>query len=251
MPNPFKKAVALIKKLPVIPFRGQLREFYKKYIRQKIYENRKVVTEIEGIKYELDLSTYAGIEAYYGNWEPAIVKIIKKYVKPGMTVMDIGASVGLHTFRMKKMVGPDGKVLAFDQKGSAIKALKKTARLNNLPVVINNVVLSDVNEGKEIKLDTYAKSKNISRLDFILMDIDGGEYRVFKGGLEALKKFKPIIMFEMHPSHLGQEGTRKLIDLLDDCDYSFFESSNLKQYSDNQSFTEDALTKKTIHILCK
>lgn len=240
MKNLFKAALTILKKSPVLPLRGALRKFYKRHIREKMYEDRIVLAEIDGVKHELDLSTYVGVEAYYGNWEPAMVKVIKKYVKPGMTVMDIGARIGLHTFRMKKLVGKEGKVLAIDPKKSAFKALKRTAKLNNYSVIIDNVILSDENRGREMKMDDYVKLKNLSNLDFILMDIDGGEYRVIKGGLESLKKFKPMIMLEMHPSHLGREGTEKLIDLLVFCGYSF-----------KKSFVKEAITKKTFYTLCK
>lgn len=237
-----KAGLALVKKFPIIPFRNQLRQFFKKYIRERMYERRKIIADIDGVKHELDLSTYIGMEAYWGNWEPAVVKIINKCVKPGMTVIDIGSSIGLHAFRMKKLVGPEGRAFAVDQKEFAFKALKKTVRLNNnYPIIVDNLMLSDINEAKEIKLDDYVKLKKISRLDFILIDLDGGEYRVIKGGVETLKRFKPMIMIEMHPSsHLGREATEKLFDLLIFCGYSF-----------KPSFIKEAIAKKTLYIFCK
>ena len=46
-------------------------------------------------------------------------------------------------------------------------------------------------------MDTFVKDEKISALDFVKCDVEGAEYFVYQGGLETLKKFKPIIFSEM------------------------------------------------------
>ena len=53
-------------------------------------------------------------ELVTGIFERKISKIIKKQVKPGMIVLDIGAHVGYYTKMFSKLVGPQGKVIAFE-----------------------------------------------------------------------------------------------------------------------------------------
>lgn len=250
-----KKTIGIAKKSPVLPFGSRLRNFYKKNIREKMYEDRKILVEIEGIKRILDLSTYAGMEAYFGNWEPVVAKAIKECVRPGMTVMDIGSSIGLHAFQLKKLVGREGKVFAIDAKKSAVDALKRTAELNNHSgadnFYLDDIMLSDETRAKEMRLDDFVVLKNLSRLDFVLMDLDGGEYRVVKGGMATLKKFKPTLALEIHSTHLGKEAAVKLIDLLSLVGYSFFETDSFKKYSGPAALVERVLEKKTLYILCK
>lgn len=46
-------------------------------------------------------------------------------------------------------------------------------------------------------LDDFVKENNITILDVIKCDVEGAEKFVFEGGLETLKKFKPVIFTEM------------------------------------------------------
>lgn len=46
-------------------------------------------------------------------------------------------------------------------------------------------------------LDDFVKENNITSIDVIKCDVEGAEKFVFEGGLETLKKFKPVIFTEM------------------------------------------------------
>jgi FkbM family methyltransferase len=50
-------------------------------------------------------------------------------------------------------------------------------------------------------LDDYCQTNRIRKIDFIKVDIEGGEADFFSGGIQTLKKDKPIILFES--AHTG------------------------------------------------
>ena len=54
-------------------------------------------------------------------------KILGHYVKPGMTVLDIGCGMGFFSLGMAKMVGPEGKVISLDLQNKMLEILKKRA----------------------------------------------------------------------------------------------------------------------------
>ena len=54
-------------------------------------------------------------------------KILKPYVEPGMTVLDIGPGMGFFTLELARYVGTGGKVVAIDLQERMIKALDKRA----------------------------------------------------------------------------------------------------------------------------
>ncbi|MFZ4647485.1 MAG: FkbM family methyltransferase, partial [Gemmataceae bacterium] len=45
-------------------------------------------------------------------------------------------------------------------------------------------------------LDHWMNFNNIDKIDFIKMDVQGAEIDVLKGGIETLKKYKPVIFTE-------------------------------------------------------
>lgn len=73
----------------------------------------------------------AGVNSYWlGSYENEKVKIFKKFVKKGRVVFDIGANVGYYSLLAANLVGPSGKVFAFEPLRSNFEHLKKNADIN-------------------------------------------------------------------------------------------------------------------------
>ncbi|MHB8972353.1 MAG: class I SAM-dependent methyltransferase [Pirellulaceae bacterium] len=53
--------------------------------------------------------------------------ILRPYVHPGMTVMDVGCGMGLFAIAMARLVGPTGKVIAVDLQQQMLDVLEKRA----------------------------------------------------------------------------------------------------------------------------
>ena len=124
-------------RLPVKPFRGKLARLYQAH--QLANRNRAVIkAKVDGIIYQLDLNELIDRSIFYeGCFEPMTTAVINKYVNPGMTVLDIGANIGCHTLRLAKLVGKNGKVIAFEPMSWAYLRLKRNIELNDF----NNIIL--------------------------------------------------------------------------------------------------------------
>ncbi len=59
---------------------------------------------------------YFGAQIHFDHFksEEADYKILDKYISPDDWVLDIGANIGHYTMRFSKLVGPDGRVIAFE-----------------------------------------------------------------------------------------------------------------------------------------
>src|SRR5688572_20988587 len=69
----------------------------------------------DGIRWQLDLREGIDFSIYLlGSFEPATVRAYRRIVKPGQTVLDIGANIGAHTLPLARLVGPGGRVIAFE-----------------------------------------------------------------------------------------------------------------------------------------
>lgn len=237
----------------VRPFKSILRKFYLKYIQGRMRENKTILAEIDGIKYELNLSTLSRLETYYGGgYEPAVIKIMKKYVKPGMTVFDVGANIGLHTFRLKKLVGKEGIVVAVEPDKSIFEILKRNEKLNNCSIIAENIAFSDKNTDTEMTMDRYIDGLRVDRVDFMKIDTEGYEYKIIKGGRETLKKFKPVMVMEFSVAlERWGDNVGKLVDLLGSLGYRFFRDKSLEEHPNKQSILNEVAKKKFINVLCK
>jgi hypothetical protein len=68
-----------------------------------------------GITYDLDLSQGIDFAIYLGGmFERGTANALSKLTMPGSLVLDIGANIGAHTLRLANLVGPNGRVVAFE-----------------------------------------------------------------------------------------------------------------------------------------
>jgi hypothetical protein len=72
-------------------------------------------------------------------------------------------------------------------------------------------------------LDHIAQMLELTKLDWIKIDVEGAEERVISGGLATIEKFKPSLMVECH-SFLDKDMCDKVKTLLSSVhNYSFNE----------------------------
>lgn len=77
--------------------------------------------------------THWDASRYYGLYEPEEDFFFNSILKPGHTVVDVGANVGWYTAKFLHQVGPRGFVVAIEPDPANVKKLKKIAEVNNRP----------------------------------------------------------------------------------------------------------------------
>jgi FkbM family methyltransferase len=160
-----------------------------------------------------------------GVYEPELVTLMKKMLKPGMTVLDLGANIGYFSVIAAALVCEQGQVHAFEPMPQNFVRLEKNLEPYPWalahPFAVANVAgevpihYSDKEAGwasihdhhdlrdlpctsavRAIRLDDWLQSRSISRIDFIKLDIEGSELDALLSGRRALSQFHPIIVAE-------------------------------------------------------
>ncbi len=272
-----KRSIKIYYKLPS-GLRQRLRGIYGAY--RVNNPNRFVSAEIDGIKYNLDLNEEIDNSIYYqGCFEPMTVNLIRRYVKTGMTIIDIGANVGCHTLQFAKLVGHKGRVIAFEPTSYARKKLEQNIKLNKFTNIrVEKIALSNKARKKQrvhfqssypldgvrqygedivdfLTLDEYVIKNKVNLVDFIKMDVDGHEYKIILGGLRTIRQHKPIIIMELGIDTLKKAGDdiNDLINTLSDIGYGFYSDKNLSEFKDKKSLIEaiPRIKDGTINVLCR
>ena len=182
-------------------------------------------------------------------------RFLASRVEPGMVVLDIGANVGFYSLFFADLVGPHGRVYAFEPDPLSRRILedrRRAAGLPNLEVVPaalgdregrvtlycnpanradNRLHASLEGPGVEAvdvpltTLDTFRAEKGISRIDAIKMDIQGAEVAALRGMREVMRQTPPRWLFlEFEPELLRGAGAspEQLWALLDEYGYEAF-----------------------------
>ena len=219
----------------------------------------KLTARRREIVYGLDLSQ--GIDLYiylFGAFEITTTAALQRLVKSGDTVVDIGANVGAHTLHLAKAVGSSGKVFAFEPTAFAYGKLQRNLALNpglassvtvvqcflgdggvSIPGSIpsswplaSEAELHDKHGGElmatsgasTVELDRYLADANVARLDLIKLDVDGYECSVLAGARRSMERWKPIVVLELAPHVLEEQGTsvEKLLSFFIPLGYKLF-----------------------------
>lgn len=192
----------------------------------------EVTANLFGSRVRLDLSNYIERSAYLGVFEPRETRAVASYLKPGMTVFDVGANIGYYTLLASRAVGASGTVFAFEPSAYAFGKLSSAIKDNNLANVrACKLALGDAEKelelspcrqgnhtpnlleggGERIKvttLDTFVESHGIGRIDFLKMDVEGFEPFVITGGKRSFATgMVRAVLCELSPYWLARSGT--------------------------------------------
>ena len=164
---------------------------------------------------------------------------LKRYLKPGDIVLDVGANVGYISAVAASCVGASGEVHGFEPLSECFARLERLRELNpGLALFFNNVALGDADgilpiaynpnrdsrnatlvpgkhfaETREVpvlRLDEYIKARVSSpeKIRVIKIDVEGFEYPVLKGAsaLFSETSIRPRIICEIKPWELRNLG---------------------------------------------
>jgi FkbM family methyltransferase len=175
-----------------------------------------------GYEMNLDLSRKVQRDVYIGNYERAETRLVRSFLKSGMTVMDIGANIGYYTALAARMVGADGRVLAVEPYQPNFIRLDWWIRNNNVGQVrafdfalgaapaTAQMYSAFANTGAPVMvardqpsvavvevrtLDSCLDEWKLDRVDFLKLDVDGSETAVLAGacGTLAAHKIRAIL----------------------------------------------------------
>lgn len=161
---------------------------------------------------------------YFGDLDKKVTWVIEKVLQPGDIAIDIGANLGLISFKMLERVGVSGKVIAFEPQSRMISYLEKSIVHNDIKNIhLQKLGLGDSPETLQLSipfhnsgaasfsaevgshfeevpvttLDDFHREHGLEGVRLIKVDVEGFEPRVFWGGKEFLTTVKPdVIVFE-------------------------------------------------------
>lgn len=172
---------------------------------------------------------------FFNVYEKSEIKFIKSICMKGMNILDIGANIGYYTTLFSKEAGNDGLVLAIEPDTESYKYLSKnisSCKYKNVlsfPVAASDIkkklplFISKENRGDNrlyknnqkrdyimvdcLTVDELLKENKISSLDFIKIDVQGYEPKVFKGMQNIINSSKKLtLLTEFWPRGILQAG---------------------------------------------
>lgn len=169
------------------------------------------------------ISTYVLLEQT--RWFEKEIEFIYRFAKPGMVALDVGANIGVYTLPLAQLIGPTGRVIAYEPSKDTREHLLRSLLLNRCEnVEVSPCALSDyvgngllqLNDSSELHqmvsaqtesthteaievstLDVEAREHDWARLDFVKLDAEGQEEAILNGAPLFFERYSPLVMFEV------------------------------------------------------
>jgi FkbM family methyltransferase len=224
-----------------------------------------------GVVYDLDLSQGIDFAIYLGGmFERNTAIALSQLSEPSSLVLDIGANIGAHTLHLAGLVGPTGRVMAFEPTDYAFGKLRRNLDLNpplasrveafhcfltasdqaSVPDAIYSswplaaeAGLHAKHLGREMKtdlaqarsLDSLLSERADRKVQLVKLDVDGFECDVLRGATSMLRDMRPIFVMELAPYVLEERGASldQLVSYFIPNGYRFYDERTQKPLPSN------------------
>jgi FkbM family methyltransferase len=167
--------------------------------------------------------------------EPDVRHLCRRLLRKGMTVVDVGANIGFLTRHFSRLVGPGGKVFAFEpdplnfrflefntlarknveRAQMAVSDNAKPAWLHlNATSGAGNSLVGQTHSFESVpvscvSLDDFIKSHGNPQVDLIKIDVEGAEVKVLQGMKQTISRLPDLqIIVEHCPKNLETAGIK-------------------------------------------
>ncbi|GBC84988.1 hypothetical protein HRbin11_01428 [bacterium HR11] len=170
-----------------------------------------------------------------GRREPGTVALVRRLVPEGVTVVDVGAYIGVYALLAAKIVGSEGKVYAFEPDPRNFAVLRRNVMLNHLQDIVvcfeaaasdrNGLAKFFINEGdasasslvrpyphaREVQVPCVRLDEalaDIGAVHLMKVDVEGAEIKVLQGAEGLIRRSPDLwLICEVNPSALAAGGT--------------------------------------------
>jgi FkbM family methyltransferase len=215
--------------------------------------NCELEVERAGLRWALNPSDYVHSDLFwFGEYDRWLFWHAKRMVKPGSILIDVGANFGYYSLSLAAYLNRDCRVFAAEPHPVTRARLERNIALNSMENVISVIpfglsdcpgtayltgclpentgstyVSADSSKGTPVRLitlDDMISTNELTKLDFLKIDVEGYEERLLRGGERTLRELRPTLLIEIMPSNLERAGSsaQKIADLLYSHGYSLF-----------------------------
>lgn len=175
--------------------------------------------------------------------EPELLGLAE-FVRPGAVCFDIGAAYGMYTYPLARLAGPGGQVHSFEPLPVPYRLLEAGVRASGARNVrVTNTAIGSFTGWSRLRLpyrfglpvhgwahpqeglkhpgrfaagktlevamhtvDGVCELREIPRVDFMKVDVEGFEPGVLEGAAWTIEQHRPALLLEIEERHLGKYG---------------------------------------------
>jgi FkbM family methyltransferase len=175
--------------------------------------------------------------ALTGEWERETEAVIRSLLRPGDTVIEVGANMGYHSLAIADAIGPTGRLHAFEANPDIARMLDATIQLNGLTGIVTLHAKAALAHRGEVEFAVHPQhcgsahlavpqdqpmysrrakvtavpldeemGADFAPLAMLRMDAEGSEPLVLRGAAWLLARCRPTLVMEWAPHMMQAYG---------------------------------------------
>lgn len=208
-----------------------------------------------GTRFSVDLRDRIHRQMWFASYEPHVTQVLNAVLRGGDTFLDVGAHIGYHAVFAAGIVGPEGRVFAFEPDPKVHERLASNLapfpNAQGLPYAVSDqqtqmvferswdcqesgwgalTSVRDFQKGEHItvqavSLDSWCEKTGLNTIRAVKIDAEGSEGAVLRGAQKVLRSFRPVLCIEFNNVLLKQAGetANRLMNMLYENQYCVHE----------------------------
>ena len=166
-------------------------------------------------------------------WGRHVAEACEKHVRPGTVVIEVGAHIGTHTVPISRLVGPWGRVYAFEPQRKIYRELYHNLALNGVTNAVPLRFAIGAGEARVIEMNPpppgneggtgvgaggdraelrSLDSFGFERVSVLKIDVEGYENEVLIGASDTIRRNRPVILIEIIGDAPYETASPEVID---------------------------------------
>lgn len=198
--------------------------------------DREIVIDLAGYRFRCNLAEHIQRTIFLWDHDETATAFVRSHLRAGDIFVDVGANVGYFSLMASRIVGPTGRVISVEPNPATLARLSRTVAENSISnITLCNVGLGDTSakaelftctsEGNDtasmlpsgndqsitvdvLPLDQLVEQLGLTRVDYLKIDVDGFEHKVFAGAAKLMASGKlRYLQCEFSDIHLRIVGS--------------------------------------------
>lgn len=151
------------------------------------------------------------------NFEPEFQRFCRRLIRPDYVCLDVGANIGVKSLFLSRHC-PQGRVIAVEAGKLVADCLAATIANNGCSNVVSHHAAAAGHDGtltfhefsawgrqgasgvevEALTLETLVARHQLTRLDFIKIDVEGGEFPILESSLALINRFQSLVFVEIN-----------------------------------------------------
>jgi FkbM family methyltransferase len=151
------------------------------------------------------------------NFEPEFQRFCRRLIRPDYVCLDVGANIGVKSLFLSRHC-PQGRVIAVEAGKLVADCLAANIANNGCSNVVSHHAAAAGHDGtltfhefsawgrqgasgvevEALTLETLVARHQLTRLDFIKIDVEGGEFPILESSLALINRFQSLVFVEIN-----------------------------------------------------